>query len=529
MMKKILLLPMFFACSLGSHAQTVNFSEHIAPILYKHCTGCHRPGEVGPMPLTNYQQISAWGTMIKYVTGIRYMPPWKADPEYQHYLRENILTTEEIQMIADWVDGGKPQGDPALEPALSVFPEGSQIGTPDLVLSFAETHIHPGNGIDEYRYFVLPTGLTEPRDLVAVELRPGNRRVVHHTLIWTDTTGAAAAKDAATPEYGYIAESGGGIGGNLETFQNQLPGYVPGQRPPVMTNGMAMRLPADSDLLLQMHYAPTPVDEPDSTIVLLFFADEPALRYVQTKIMLPFFGTLTNGPFWIPANQTREFHGTWTIPEAISVINISPHMHLLGTHWRVYAETPSGETINLIRINEWDFNWQGSYSFQRPQILPAGSVIHAYAGYDNTVNNPVNPNSPPQFITWGEGTSDEMYYLPISYVSYQPGDEDLELDDMLVNTEDDPSFYFLRNRLYPVAPNPARDNLKAGFSLGQPARTVLELYNMQGQTVQRLADGWFLSGQHTVDVNVQNLTPGVYCLRLIAGKEQHLQKFVVAD
>ncbi|NUO02153.1 MAG: T9SS type A sorting domain-containing protein [Saprospiraceae bacterium] len=528
-MKKYLLLSFFALFSLSLSAQTVNFSEHIAPIVYKHCTGCHRPGEVGPMPLTNYQQISVWGPMIKYVTGIRYMPPWKADPEFQHYLRENTLTDEEIQQIADWVDNGKPQGDPALEPPLPIFPEGSQVGTPDLVLSFAETHVHPGNGIDEYRYFVLPTGLTESRDLVALEIRPGNRRVVHHTLVWTDTTGTAAAKDAATPEYGYVAESGIGIGGNLETFQNQLPGYVPGQRPPVMTNGMAMRLPANADLLLQMHYAPTPVDEPDSSSVLLFFADEPAQRYVKNKIMLPLANTLTNGPFIIPANQTREFHGRWTVPEDISVIGIAPHMHLLGTHWRVFAVTPSNDTINLIRINEWDFNWQGSYSFRNPQVLPQGTVVNAYAGYDNTANNPANPNSPPQWITWGEGTSDEMYYLPISYVSYQPGDENLELDDMLVNTEDNPAFHFLHNRLYPVSPNPARENLKAGFTLGRANRTILELYNMQGQPVQRLLDGWFLQGQHTVDIQVEGLAPGVYCLRLIAGKEQHLQKFVVVD
>jgi len=524
-MKKILLLSFLIAGFAGAHAQNTNFSEHIAPIIYKHCTGCHRPGEVGPIPFTNYDQISAWGPMIKYVTSIRYMPPWKADPQYQHYLRENILTDEEIQLLADWVDHDMPQGDPTLEPALPVFPEGSQIGTPDLVLSFAETHIHPGDGIDEYRYFVLPTGLATPRDLVALELRPGNRRMVHHTLIWADTTGTAAAKDAETPEYGYI----GGSGGSEATLQNQLPGYVPGQRPGVLTNGMAMRLPANSDLLLQMHYAPSPVDEPDSSTVLLFFADQPTQRYVKTKIMLPLPNTLTNGPFIIPANQTREFHGQWTVPEDISVISIAPHMHLLGTHWRVFGVTPGNDTLNLIRINDWDFNWQGTYSYRTPQVLPQGSIIHAYAGYDNTVNNPVNPNSPPQFITWGEGTSDEMYYLPISYVSYLPGDEDLDLDDVTVGTDDNPALSFLRNRLYPVAPNPARDNLKAGFTLGQPARTILELYNLQGQAVQRLADGWFLAGQHTVDVNVQNLTPGVYCLRLIAGKEQHLQKFVVVD
>lgn len=492
----------------------VNFSEHIAPIVYTHCTGCHRPGEVGPMPFTSYEEIRDWGPMIAYVTGIRYMPPWKADPTYQSYLRENLLTDTEIQQIADWVQAGMPQGDPALAPQTPIFPTGSQIGTPDLVLSFAQTHLHPGDGIDEYRYFVLPTGLTEERDLVALEVRPGNRRIVHHTLIWADTTGAAAQQDAETPEYGY--QGGSGFGVNTEAFQNQLPGYVPGQRPPVMTNGMAMRLPPNADLLLQMHYAPSAIDEPDSSSVLLFFADQPAQRYIKTKIMIPFFGTLTNGPFIIPANQTREFHGTWTVPEKASVIGISPHMHLLGTHWEVFAINPAGDTLNLIRINDWDFNWQGTFGFQRPVILEEGSVIHAYAGYDNTTDNPFNPNNPPVLVRWGEGTSDEMYYLPINYVSYQEGDENLELDDALTSLESDGAFYVIQDKFYPLAPNPVGEQeALLGFSLAQGGLVSLQLHDLQGRLLKTYFQGLsFMPGQHSYPIQFSGLSAGAYVLSL---------------
>ena len=222
------------------HAQVPTWSEQVAPIIFTHCTSCHRPGEIAPFSLTKYEEAVAWGGMISYVTDIRYMPPWKPDPNYgAKYLRENYLSDAEIALIRDWVDGGMPQGDPAKEPPLPVFPDGSQIGTPDLVLSFAQTHLHPGNGVDEYRYFVLPTGLKQPRNLVALEMRPGNKQIVHHALVWADSTSQAAAFDAQTPEYGFLGSGTSGIG----NLGEQLPAYVPGVRPHLFTNGIAQRIP----------------------------------------------------------------------------------------------------------------------------------------------------------------------------------------------------------------------------------------------------------------------------------------------
>lgn len=509
-------------------AQVPTWSEHVAPIVYEHCTGCHRSGEVAPFPLTNYDEAAAWGSMLQYVTEIKYMPPWKADNDFGvKYLQENYLTDAQVTTIRDWVEGGMPQGDPALEPAVPVFPTGSQVGTPDLVLSFAQAHHHPGNGIDEYRYFVLPTGLAEAKNLVALEMRPGNNAIVHHALVWADSTGTAAALDAQTPEYGYLGgQSGSGSG--VANFETQLPGYVPGARPHVFTNGIAQRVPANSDLVVQVHYAPTTTEEVDSSTFNLFFTDQPVNRYVQTRIMLPVGNTIQNGPFVIPADQTREFHGIQNVPFDVSMLGIAPHMHLLGTHWKVFAITPTGDTINLIRISDWDFNWQGGFFFQNLIKLPKNSKIHAFAGYDNTTNNPQNPNDPPQFVTWGEGTADEMYYLPLLYVPYLPGDEDLVLEDVL-NSTDGPVFQFSKTKLYPVAPNPAGNGeVKIGFTLEQPMPVSLRVYDLSGKLVHTLfQQKMVINGEHVNSLDTALLQNGMYCAVLEAGGRLYTQKFMV--
>ena len=222
-----LFVAIFLLSPVWAQAQSVNWSEHIAPIIYKHCTTCHRPGEIAPFSLTNYQEAVSWGNMIQYATEIRYMPPWKAATDYgRDYLGENTLSEAEINAIKDWVNGGMPRGNAALEPPTPVFPSGSQVGEPDLVVSFAKTHMHPGNDKDEYRFFVIPTGLTQGKDLVGLEMRPGNKKVVHHALVWADSTGSAARLDAQTPEYGYKGNEVSGSG--QLNFGEQLPSYVPG-------------------------------------------------------------------------------------------------------------------------------------------------------------------------------------------------------------------------------------------------------------------------------------------------------------
>jgi hypothetical protein len=218
---------LFAFCYVGN-AQT--FSEQVAAIIYTHCSNCHRPGEIGPFPLTNYEEVKDRAFTIKHVTESRYMPPWKPDPKYRNFQHENYLTDAEISILGKWVDAGMPQGDPSKEPRFPNFPSGSQIGIPDLVVSFAQKYVHKGDGRDEYRYFVLPTNLTEDKELVALEMRPGNTKIVHHTLFWADNTGAARAEDAKTPEYGYTGggcKCSKGVSNCRDTFLDKSPTYIP--------------------------------------------------------------------------------------------------------------------------------------------------------------------------------------------------------------------------------------------------------------------------------------------------------------
>ena len=522
-MRRLILTMMLCWAMNVAMAQTPNYSENIASIIYNHCTTCHRSGEIAPFPLTNYNQVVSWASMIQHVTSINYMPPWKPDPTYQHYQKENYLTAAEIQAISDWVNAGTPQGNPALEPPLPVFPTGSQVGVPDLTISFAQSYTHLGNDTDEYRNFAIPTGLTQDRDLIALEVRPGNRSIVHHALFWEDTTGAAAAADSTSPGYGYPSN----LNSALAQLDGQLPSYVPGQKPTVLSNGIAYRLHAGGYLKAQFHYAPVASDETDSSSFNLFFAQQPATRYVKSHVMVPLPGVLLNGPFVIQANSVKEFHGTYTLTEEASMLSTMPHMHKLGTHWWVFAIKPNGDTVPLIKINSWDFNWQGNYDFKNLIHLPLGTVIHALAGYDNTTNNINNPHNPPVRVSWGENTTDEMYYLPLQWVSYQAGDENLNLSPTGIN---DANFYQVYDKLYPIAPNPASGQVKIGFTLGSSKMINLKLYDVEGREVKVLASNqYYIEGLHRQDLDVSALAPGIYALMLETQENKFVQRVVVSN
>lgn len=509
----------FFSLGFSLFAQ--NYSEDIAPLIYKHCSNCHRPGEIAPFALTNYNEVASWASTIKHVTEIKYMPPWKPDPKYQQYQLENYLSDDEIATIGNWVLKGMPQGDPSKEPAFPNFPKGSQIGTPDLAISFSQSYVHKGNDIDEYRYFVLPTNLTEDKELIALEMRPGNSKIVHHTLFWADETGKARAEDAKSPEYGYTG------GGSAVSLDNQLPGYVPGQKPNVFTSGMSQTIKKGSDLVLQMHYAPSSIDESDSSTVNLFFAKKPAPRKVQNKIMLPY--DLVNGPFIIPANQVKEFHGVYKIPFKVSLLGIWPHCHKLGKKWEAYAKLPDGSQIPLIKIEDWDFNWQGGYYFKKLIVLPAGSEIHAFATYDNTINNPVNPNDPPKSITWGEGTSDEMYYLPLTYVVYQPGDENIILNSSKPDLNE-AGIENIESKLYPIYPNPVNNqSIQVGFVLNKDQDVAFNLCTQDGKQIINLhSKKMYLQGQHSLKFTIpDNIPEGTYLIKMITTDRVWTERIVV--
>lgn len=488
------------------------FTQDIAPIIYNNCSICHRTGEIGPMPLTNYQEVKNWGSMIRYVTEIQYMPPWPPEKSYSTLLEERGLSQQEIQLIADWVEGGMPEGDPNLTPAFPDFPTGSQVGEPDLVLSFAEAYEHAGDNRDQYQIFVLPTGLTEDRIVKAVEVRPGNRKIVHHAIIGLDVTGQARLKDAQTQEYGYPSFGAFGV-----TPEELYAGYVPGTKARKYPLGIGSPMYAGSDLLIQMHYAPVSATEYDSSTVNIFFADPDEVidRHVQHEVMLPLANTLLNGPFYLLPGDVKTFHGVWEVPNKISLLGITPHMHLLGKSWEVYAVSPMGDTTHLIQIPDWNFNWQGTYFFDRFQVLEAGTKIHALATYDNSADNPMNPNNPPAFVTWGEGTRDEMYFLPLTYVDYQAGDEDLVFTDDILSDAENLGPQQARNEIEVIFPNPTEEVLNVGFSLSEPGHVNIEILDVNGRLLRSLAQNKiYPAGKQLEKGRIGNLSNGVYLLRI---------------
>lgn len=501
----------------------VTYTKDVAHLIYDHCTTCHRAGEIGPFELASYDDVRDRGQIIKAVTSSRYMPPWKADPTVGHFLEENYLTDSEINTIAAWVDSGMEYGNATEEPPVPDFPEGSLLGEPDLVLEFEQTHIHPGNGEDEYRYFVLPTGLTEDKVIKAIEMRPGNSKIVHHALFFEDTEGRAASFDAQTPEYGFIGF--GNFGTDQVLTYDNYPGYVPGTKPIYYPAGMGQRLSAGADLVVQVHYAPWPVDEEDKSSVNIFFADEDEQieRLVDDEVMLP--NNLDGGflTFFLPAGQEKTFHGRLNFTEDRSVIGLSPHMHYLGKEWEVWLEKPDGSRQDLLKINDWDFNWQGYYYFPRLVVAKAGSVLHAVAKYDNTANNPSNPSNPPRFVTWGEGTTDEMYFLPVLSVPYFEGDEEL----IFTNTTETLGVV-PQAMITDISPNPvSAQKVTIDFQTTVGEVLHVRLVDMQGKTVRAIRTGEYFSvGAHRLDFTTQEIPAGSYYIN-INGKSVNMSKQLI--
>ena len=521
------LLPVVLLVAIGARAQQVTFAEHIAPLVYNHCSSCHHTGGLAPFPLMSYQDVVQHSHTIEVATSLRFMPPWKADPSFSHFLDENVLTDAEIQQISDWVADGLPRGNVALEPAPPTFTNGSSLGTPDLVVPMAQAFTHQGNGQDMYRIFVLPITLPADRDVAAMEFRPGNRSIVHHAIMALDTTGRARQLDAAQAGYGYTQFGGFGFAPTTDNFE----GWVPGARSRFYPPGLGKRMFRRCDLIVQVHYGPSSVTQTDSSVVNVFFTPQPATRQVQTLPVSVF--SLTNGPFVIPPNQVKLFHARITVPTDLSLNSVLPHSHLLGKSWKAWAVKPNGDTVNLIHIPDWDFNWQGSYRFPRLTRLPAGTTVYIDASYDNTSNNPRNPFSPPQQVVWGEETTAEMFVIYFDAVPYRPGDENIVLGGAGLD-DDSPLPDGLRRpatRLYPPHPNPsAGEAVTVSFTLGQAGRARLTLHDAQGRVVRRLTPEAqaFPSGGSTVPLSTDGLAPGLYWIYLeAAGSARQMQQVVV--
>lgn len=432
--------------SCGAELQQITFSEHIAPIIYKNCSSCHRPGEAGPFSLLTYQDAKSRSALMKFVTKTRFMPPWPADASYTHFVDEKVLTQDEIDLIARWVDEECAVGDSSEIPAIPIFPQGSQIGTPDLVIKFRDVYKIKGNNQDQFLLMRIPYEIPEDKFISVIEVIPDNRKLLHHINAQLLSYEFEKKKDVFP----------GRVFVNLDSFPDKLiaykelglanddgltfpmltqsvTNYLPGVTPPLYPDGIGgFKMTRKGALFLKdIHYGPSRVDTTDETFFNVFFAKQPSKRPTQEFQMGTFGISPTVPELIIPPNEIKTFTSSYQVPFDISILTINPHMHLLGKTFWAYAVSLKGDTIPLIKINKWDFRWQYFYTFKKMVKIPKGATIHTVGVFDNTRENPNNPFSPPQLVSEREGsmrTSDEMFQFIVTYLPYMNGDENISLD-----------------------------------------------------------------------------------------------------
>jgi len=381
----------------GAAEAPVTFNRDIAPVVFENCLSCHRRGEVAPFPLTTYGEVKKKAETIASALSDKVMPPWRADEGAEKFHDARVLKPEQVALFQRWVDQGMPEGAASDLPSVPKFPEGWMLGKPDLVIAPDQDYSVGAEGRDVYQCFVVPTNFTEDRYVSAVQVKPGNTAVVHHVILYLDTSGRARQLDAATPEPGYTSFGGPGF-----VPAGTLGGWAPGNLPRLLPDGVGVRLPKGADVVIQVHYHRTGKPEVDRTQVGIYFAKseiEKRMRVysVRAKLRIP------------PGEANYQTEGTIPpIPADVTLLQIMPHMHLLGREMTVTARLPDGTEKKLVRVPNWDFNWQTTYRFKEPVKLPRGTVIHMTARYDNSESNPHNPSKPPRWVTWGEQTTDEM-------------------------------------------------------------------------------------------------------------------------
>jgi peroxiredoxin len=382
-------------CLIGRRPQVVprgaiTYTKHIAPILQRRCVECHRAGEVAPFALTRYSEASAWSAMIREVVDEGRMPPWFASPRHGTFRNDARLTAQEKELLLAWIDNGCPEGNPGNLPRFPPLPSGWRIPRPDQVVFMADRpHRVPAEGELRYEYFTVDPGFQEDRYVRAAEVRPGNASVVHHALVML----ARPGED----------EFGDGLGALLD--------YAPGMAPTVLPPGHAIHVPAGSKFVFQLHYTPNGSPQEDRTRLGLVFADNKAVKKLVRG------GAVLNPALDIPAGAADyRLTAEQVLTENVRLLSLSPHMHLRGKAFRFEAVFPGGRREVLLDVPRYDFNWQLRYELAEPRPLPRGTRLVCTAVYDNSADNPANPD-PKSVVTWGDQTSDEMLIGFYAYVA----------------------------------------------------------------------------------------------------------------
>jgi hypothetical protein len=425
-------------------SEPVLFAEHIAPIIYSNCSKCHNQEGAAPFSLIHYEDIAPKAKLIAYVTENRIMPPWPADPTYTHFANETYLSEEQINLIKRWADEGCLPGDTSKLVQPEWLSKKGPTGEPDLIVHMPKPIHVPGNNTDLFMVLKIPFELPKDTIIRAIEFVPGNKRLVHHVnthIIRFDPNKKRSLKNGKYwvnqdqtnstqihKELGLLNDDG-----SYALMTPSVSNYLPGAQfsfYPDEIGGFRIGK-MNAFYLNDMHYGPSSVDEVDSSYYKIYYGTKEPKRPVSEFQI----GTLGLAPV-VPAlvvqpNEVKKFHIQFTVPTDISVVNIVPHMHLIGKKYLAYAIKPSGDTIRIIRINDWDFRWQYFYMPKTMLKIPRGSTIYVEGEFDNRASNPNNPFSPPRLIAERAGsmkTTDEMFQLIITYVPYQKGDELISLE-----------------------------------------------------------------------------------------------------
>jgi hypothetical protein len=367
----------------------VTFTKDVAPIFYKNCTGCHRPGEIAPMSLLTYNDARPWAKSIREKVANREMPPWHADAKYGEWRNDRRISQEAINTILAWVNNGAKEGDPKDLPPMPQYTHGWRIGKPDQTFSAPEQSV-PAEGVVDYQYLTVPTNIKEDRWITSAEIRSSAHAVVHHVIVFVQEPGATSRLQAKL-----------------------LVGFAPGEDPTVFRPGYGRKIPAGSNLLFQIHYTPNGTPAKDVTTVGLIYAKTPVQNTIVTRPVL-------QTAFEIPAGHPNyEVKSSFTFSESAQLYSFMPHMHLRGKDFEYKAVFPDGTSKILLSVPRYDFSWQTYYVLKDPIAVPKGTRIECVAHFDNSTNNKYNPD-PTKVVKWGDQTWEEMMIGWMSFVYDSP-------------------------------------------------------------------------------------------------------------
>jgi len=390
-----------------------NFNRHIAPIVFLNCAPCHHPGQAAPFSLLTFDDAKRKAKTIVEVTQSRSMPPWLAEKGAVEFHGQRGLTEKEINLIREWVAAGTPEGDAKDLPPKPKLSGEWFLGKPDLIVEMTEPYALPPEGPDVYRHFVVPIPGDTVRHVRAVELLPDNPRVVHHAVMLVDRTSSARQLDARDPEPGF---SGFMAAGQAQLPDGHFLGWTPGKVPVPLPPDLCWRLDPGSDLVLQMHLKKTGKPETIRAKAGLFFSDKPATRETYAVV-------LRDKDIVLPAGSTNVVaRSDYTVPVDADLLSLYPHAHFLAREMEIELRRPDGSLLRLMRIPDWDFNWQDEYRLKSPLRIAAGSSFSFRYRFDNSATNPRNPNKPPREIAYGRNASDEMAELLVQLLPVRDGD-----------------------------------------------------------------------------------------------------------